>query len=250
MKRTKVGSARQQPASHAGLKDAPKSPRRSAKRIKLAEIADSDNDNDDKDLGGLYGSRESSPTRRPQSCGRLPIGDPSGDVSLDNDMDDRSHRPTAIESSLPAIISDEEAIEQYESFKASQGEAGTDEPDSAASRLDSRKWIRGKSSLYVDAFNLALDTVLDEESHLFNARESAVFEKWRALPYESQFLYVAIQHSDPWDICKLTRVQICSALPEKECPVAPHVQTRLPFRYTRCRRCCTRSAASSRSACA
>lgn len=93
---------------------------------------------------------------------------------------------------MPAIISDEEAIEQYESFKASQGEAGTDEPDSAASRLDSRKWIRGKSSLYVDAFNLALDTVLDEESHLFNARESAVFEKWRALPYESQFLYVRL----------------------------------------------------------
>lgn len=196
VKRTKVGSARQQPARHAAAKDAPKSPGRPAKRIKVAEVADSEDENDDKELGGLYDSRESSPARRPQSRGRLPIDDLSRDVSPDTDMDDRSHRPTAIESSLPAIISDEEAIEQYESFKASQGEAGADKPDSAASRLDSRKWIRGKSSLYVDAFNLALDTVLDEESHLFNARESAVFEKWRALPYESQFLYVAIQHPD------------------------------------------------------
>ena len=37
-------------------------------------------------------------------------------------------------------------------------------------------------------FNLALDTVLDEESHLFDEAEKAVFEQWRALNYEAQYL--------------------------------------------------------------
>ncbi|KAI5926751.1 VRR-NUC domain-containing protein [Camillea tinctor] len=97
-------------------------------------------------------------------------------------------RRTAIESSLPEVKSDKEALEEYETFRASQG----DEPDSAAARLNSRKWVRGKSSLYVDAFNLALDTVLDEESHLFDENERAIFDQWNRLSYEAQFLYVRL----------------------------------------------------------
>ena len=45
------------------------------------------------------------------------------------------------------------------------------------------------SSLYTDAFNLALDTVLAEESHLFSEQETEVFQKYRSLPYEAQYLY-------------------------------------------------------------
>ncbi|KAI1484695.1 VRR-NUC domain-containing protein [Biscogniauxia mediterranea] len=97
-------------------------------------------------------------------------------------------RRTAIESSLPEIKPDKEALEEYETFRASQGK----ESDSAVARLDSRKWVRGKSSLYVDAFNLALDTVLDEESHLFDDKERTIFDQWRGLKYEAQFLYVRL----------------------------------------------------------
>lgn len=42
----------------------------------------------------------------------------------------------------------------------------------------------------MDAFNLALDTVLEEESHLFDEAETKVFEDWKALSYEAQYLYV------------------------------------------------------------
>jgi Fanconi-associated nuclease 1 len=42
----------------------------------------------------------------------------------------------------------------------------------------------------VDAFNLALETVLDEEAHLFDEAEMEVFRKWRELDYESQYLCV------------------------------------------------------------
>lgn len=45
------------------------------------------------------------------------------------------------------------------------------------------------SSLYTDAFNLALDTVLAEESHLFSEQEAEIFQRYRSLPYEAQYLY-------------------------------------------------------------
>ena len=90
---------------------------------------------------------------------------------------------TDLESALPPVKSDAEAIEEYEAFKAS--ESGREE---AEERLKARNWVRGTSSLYVDAFNLALDTVLDEESHLFDDAEMEVFRLWRSLPYEAQYL--------------------------------------------------------------
>ena len=42
----------------------------------------------------------------------------------------------------------------------------------------------------MDAFDLALQTVLDEEAHLFNEAEMEVFRQWKELSYESQYLYV------------------------------------------------------------
>ena len=91
---------------------------------------------------------------------------------------------TDLESALPEVKTGDDAIEAYEAFKASQDEqtGGADE------RLEKRSWVRGKSSLYVDAFNLALDTVLDEEGHLFDEAETEVFRIWRNLDYEAQYL--------------------------------------------------------------
>ncbi|KAH9909185.1 VRR-NUC domain-containing protein [Xylariomycetidae sp. FL2044] len=98
-------------------------------------------------------------------------------------------RLPAIQSSLPEVKSDKEALEEYETFKASQGDDGD---KTAAERLESRRWVRGKNSLYVDAFNLALETVLDEESHLFDEKETCIFDQWKGLNYEAQYLYVRL----------------------------------------------------------
>ena len=99
----------------------------------------------------------------------------------------------AFEDSLPAVATDQQAIEEYEALRASQvSQASQDNADndagSPSARMGSRQWVRGKSSIYVDAFNLALDTVLEDESHLFDRKETCVFEQWRGLSYESQYL--------------------------------------------------------------
>ncbi|KAF7587563.1 hypothetical protein BBP40_007052 [Aspergillus hancockii] len=91
---------------------------------------------------------------------------------------------TELESSLPAIDTDSHAIEEYE--------ASQEEEPGLRERLQDSKWRKGKSSIYVDAFNLALETVLDEEAHLFSEAEMEVFKQWRELFYESQYLYVRL----------------------------------------------------------
>lgn len=93
---------------------------------------------------------------------------------------------TELESSLPVIETDNQAIDDYESSRAVKED---DEPD-LQQRLQDGKWRKGKSSIYVDAFNLALQTVLDEEAQLFNDVEMEVFRQWKELSYESQYLYV------------------------------------------------------------
>lgn len=45
------------------------------------------------------------------------------------------------------------------------------------------------SSLYTDAFDLTLDTVLAKESHLFNEAEAEILQQYRSLPYEARYLY-------------------------------------------------------------
>ncbi|KAF2806636.1 uncharacterized protein BDZ99DRAFT_510377 [Mytilinidion resinicola] len=121
---------------------------------------------------------------------RLGARDRGDDGSDDEDGDTALPIPhkTDLESALPPIKTDEEAIEEYEAFKASQDQDAA----SAEGRLSTQNWIRGKSSIYVDAFNLALDTVLDEESHLFDEAEMSIFERWRELDYEAQYLYVRL----------------------------------------------------------
>jgi Fanconi-associated nuclease 1 len=95
-------------------------------------------------------------------------------------------RKTNLEDALPTIKNEQEAIDEYEASRAAEAEqAGTTE-----SRLNERKWVRGRSSIYVDAFNLALETVLEEERHLFDEAEKALFGFWEALSYEAQYLFV------------------------------------------------------------
>lgn len=97
--------------------------------------------------------------------------------------DQHAKKFTDVESALPPSQLDEEAIAAYEAFKSSQAES-----ENVASGKEKPLWIKGRSSIYVDAFNLALDTVLDEESKLFDARELDVFRQWGLLSYEAQYL--------------------------------------------------------------
>jgi fanconi-associated nuclease 1 len=114
---------------------------------------------------------------------------PDSDADSDDEVyeEEPQARRTDLESALPPIQTDKEAIEAYEASKAAeQFESG------ARERLAGQKWERGKTSIYVDAFNLALDTVLEQEGHLFDAAEHAVFQHWRSLTYEGQYLYVRL----------------------------------------------------------
>lgn len=103
--------------------------------------------------------------------------------SDDDDLPPRASQ-TELENALPAIRTDKEAIAEYEATRAAESAQSLD----LQGRLGQRKWVRGKSSIYVDAFNLALETVLEDEAHLFDEAEAAVFEQWRDLSYEGQYL--------------------------------------------------------------
>lgn len=108
------------------------------------------------------------------------------DSEAESDQDEifpRSSQQTDLESTLPPIKTDKEAIAGYEARRATEeGELDIRE------RIGQRNWTLGKSSIYVDAFNLTLETVLEDESHLFNEAERAVFSHWNKLDYEAQYL--------------------------------------------------------------
>ncbi|KAI0879364.1 VRR-NUC domain-containing protein [Hypoxylon argillaceum] len=172
----RIPSLKEKPAQVAG--------ERPNKKVKREETQRSDLDSSEYQI-------DTPPLKsRPDARRHNAPGSPADDDVAERSETEDAHvsGPTAIESSLPEIKPDEQAIEEYYNFKASQ----ENESSGASSRLNSRMWVRGKSSLYVDAFNLALDTVLDEEAHLFDDKEQRVFEEWRSLGYEAQFLYVRL----------------------------------------------------------
>ncbi|KAK6071198.1 Coiled-coil domain-containing protein MTMR15 [Seiridium cupressi] len=158
-----------------------------AKRVKR-EVQDSEGDSD----GSLSDPKYLEARPKYHSVGREDTADTT--VSINEDAYPQSEpesvagRPTAIESSLPEAKPGKDAIEEYETFRASQGENS----ESLTSRFVKKEWVKGKSSLYVDAFNLALGTVLEDESHLFDEKERALFDYWDKLSYESQYLYVRL----------------------------------------------------------
>ncbi|MCJ1306387.1 hypothetical protein MMC25_000029 [Agyrium rufum] len=124
------------------------------------------------------------------------------DSEEESDAEDDGFAPpfssqTELESALPPIRTDKEAIAEYEATRAAEA---ADSTSLKGEEGGPRKWIPGRSSIYVDAFNLALDTVLEDESHLFNEPEMAVFEQWKGLSYEAQYLYVRLflRKTDKW----------------------------------------------------
>ena len=144
------------------------------KRLKRHESTDSSlsrKSSEDEDLGYL-----SPPKHVPREI---------VDSEEDSDGDDVPLSQTELESSLPSISADKKAIDEYEALgKTKQAPAGflQESPSSYGP-------VYRKSSIYVDAFNLALETVLEEERHLFDESEIAIFEHWRSLSYEGQYLY-------------------------------------------------------------
>jgi Fanconi-associated nuclease 1 len=153
------------------------------KRVRR-EIADSEGDSD----GSLSDRNPPEPRPKSLSIQREETADISTsvyqDACFESGLESTAGRPTAIESSLPEVKPEKDAIEEYEAFRASQGEGS----EGVASRFVKREWVKGKSSLYVDAFNLALGTVLEDESHLFDEKERALFNCWDKLSYEAQYL--------------------------------------------------------------
>ncbi|OAP63695.1 hypothetical protein AYL99_02922 [Fonsecaea erecta] len=143
------------------------------------------------------GSSAKSPQKR-KIKDEIPDSEEEGE---ETDFNGRAERisdlapATQLEATLPPIKTDEEAIEAYEAYKASEytyNDQDRRDEGTTLSRLEARSWVRGRSSIYVDAFNLALDTVLDEEQHLFNEAELSLFATWRELSYEAQYLYVRL----------------------------------------------------------
>lgn len=152
--------------------------------IKHPKSTNFDGDQDRPAKRQKTGDSPKRPLPTPRKSIKREIPDSDGEDDDAEIKEEEKERKTDLESALPSVNTGEEAIQEYEAFKASQEDnaAGTDE------RLEKRSWVRGKSSLYVDAFNLALDTVLDEESHLFDEAETEVFRRWRNLSYEGQYL--------------------------------------------------------------
>ena len=140
-----------------------------------------------------HDSTDSSPSRRdeseeedvaPATPSAPPREIPDSEAETDEDDDCLAGtQQTDLESALPPVKTDKDAIAEYEATRAAEA----CEID-LHGRLGQRKWVQGKSSIYVDAFNLALETVLEDEAHLFDETEIAVFEQWRKLSYEGQYL--------------------------------------------------------------
>ncbi|KAB8596099.1 hypothetical protein FH972_025808 [Carpinus fangiana] len=115
----------------------------------------------------------------------------SGDEDLQLDEEPRSTQ-TDLEQALPPIKTDRQAIAEYEDFRAQESASASGNTTLHNYLSAPREWVRGKSSIYVDAFFLALDTVLAEESHLFSQAEIHVFDEFKAMSYDAQYLYVRL----------------------------------------------------------
>jgi Fanconi-associated nuclease 1 len=112
------------------------------------------------------------------------VPDSEDEIGLDDDTHLKPTRPTELESASLPVKTDRDAIAEYEAMRASEDYVLED----LKARLSQRSWREKKSSIYVDAFNLALETVLDDEKHLFDEKEMEVFNQWRELEYEAQYL--------------------------------------------------------------
>ncbi|KAK1777317.1 VRR-NUC domain-containing protein [Copromyces sp. CBS 386.78] len=196
VKRTRPSqTANTRPALAAGWTNTNKKPDTPpTKKRRIDQVRQKDETEDDDDSSALKNGEDEdsflsahsrdSPLVRDGKTASVDVED--GDAT---DNAPAAHHHTALEDSLPEVKVDDDIIEEYENLKSSQ--VGDGEV-SAEARLKTRKWVRGQSSIYVDAFNLALDTVLQDEAHLFDEKKNCVFDNWRALSYEAQYLYVRL----------------------------------------------------------
>lgn len=149
--------------------------RPSAKRLKAIASTDSDDSRDVSSEEAFVHTSKYYQGEVPDSDAESVIEDASGGFA----------QPTTdLEAASAPIKTDKEAIEAYEAMRMVDGGI----PEDLKVRLGQRSWTHGKSSIYVDAFNLALETVLEEEHHLFDEKEMEIFEQWRRLEYEAQYL--------------------------------------------------------------
>ncbi|KAK1833832.1 VRR-NUC domain-containing protein [Podospora conica] len=164
------------------------------KKPRVERTKDSDDDDED---SSFMGYERGDDDLRAESMMKLGSVEEMTEADVvSNGEDPPPHRETAFEKCLPAVSTDTGAIEEYEAMRASQlshsSQSDPKSPVTAASRMETRQWVRGRSSIYVDAFNLALDTVLEDEAHLFDNKEQHVFDEWKSLSYEAQYLYVRL----------------------------------------------------------
>lgn len=157
------------------------------KRPRIEEF--SSRDEDDESPQSVYDEDDGEGFRSLHGLDLSRQGSHTSDIEhtpVDHSISDHEME-TTIESSLPPVKTGREAIDEYAVLRASQ--LAEESPQSEiAGNEKPQQWARGKSSIYVDAFNLALDTVLEDESHLFDENERAVFEAWKSLGYEAQYL--------------------------------------------------------------
>ncbi|RKF53630.1 Fanconi-associated nuclease 1-like protein [Golovinomyces cichoracearum] len=130
----------------------------------------------------------------------------------DDDLCGTDSKTTLRSSILPKDM-EEEVIREYGRMRAT-GDMPADlqnrlrksnslsscSSNSNCSRSNGGTSSKFKSSIYVDAFNLALETVLEDERHLFDVKEIQIFAYWKELNYEAQFLYVRLflRKSSTW----------------------------------------------------
>ncbi|KHN96464.1 coiled-coil domain-containing protein MTMR15 [Metarhizium album ARSEF 1941] len=148
---------------------------RAAKRVKRDEVGNADFLDSEESDRGNWAQKKSSRTS----------------YKTENADTTSSPEATAFENVLPPTQIDADAIETYERMRSSTTQADDDGATAETKPL----WVQGRSSIYVDAFNLALDTVLEEESELFDEKEKEVFRKWKDLTYEAQYFRLGY-HSD------------------------------------------------------
>ncbi|KAF4344728.1 hypothetical protein FBEOM_1269 [Fusarium beomiforme] len=159
-----------------------------------SQLRDQVPDSPEKERPSKRAKRQGSADSESDQCHDF-HGETSKEIAFNNESADTKYqdeghpRPPDIESALPLAAEGQKAIEEYEAMKSSQATA---EVDNDTAVTPQPLWVRGQSSIYVDAFNLALDTVLEEESHLFDEKESEVFKQWRELNYQAQYLYVRL----------------------------------------------------------
>ncbi|KAF3484051.1 coiled-coil domain-containing protein MTMR15 [Arthroderma uncinatum] len=96
-----------------------------------------------------------------------------------------------LEESLPSVKADEDAIEEYEQWKASVYDEG--KPEEIQYQPVEKKLARREGrSIYVDAFDYAFRVVWEDGCHLFNEAEKALLNYWKSLCYESRYLFVSL----------------------------------------------------------